>query len=131
MPSFSRHVFVCENERAPANPRGCCKAKGSVKVRAELKSALEAHGLKGIVRANAAGCLDQCEHGVTVVVYPEQVWYGGVTVADIPEIVERHILGGEFVERLMLPGQTHLRGCLAAAPLARPDPGAADDPSEA
>src|SRR5215471_17440440 len=79
VPSFQRHVFVCINERAPDNPKGCCKAKGGVDVRDRLKAELSAHGLSKIIRANNAGCLDQCETGVTVVVYPEQVWYGRVT----------------------------------------------------
>ena len=55
------------------------------------------------MRANASGCLDACEFGVSVVVYPEQVWYGGVTTADVDEIVERHLIGGEVVERLRMP----------------------------
>jgi (2Fe-2S) ferredoxin len=121
MPSLSRHVFVCTNERAPDNPKGCCKAKGAEAVRDELKKRLAQRGLKGVVRANAAGCLDQCEHGVTVVVYPEQVWYGHVTVADIPELIEKHIVGGEFVERLMLPDQHHLGGARRSLPLAVPE----------
>jgi (2Fe-2S) ferredoxin len=62
------------------------------------------------VRANNAGCLDQCEQGVTVVVYPEQVWYGHVTVDDLDELIDKHIVGGEVVERLMLPDQPHLEG---------------------
>jgi (2Fe-2S) ferredoxin len=57
---------------------------------------------------------------VSVVVYPEQVWYGHVTVDDIPELVEKHIIGGEFVERLMLPDQPHLKGATSAPPLAIP-----------
>lgn len=108
MPSFERHVFVCINERPADHPKGCCKAKGGVEVRDELKRALKARGIEKIVRANNSGCLDQCEHGVTVLVYPEQVWYGGVTLADIPELVEKHLVGGEAVERLMIPGQPHL-----------------------
>ena len=55
------------------------------------------------MRANKSGCLDQCEHGPTVVVYPDAVWYGRVTEADIDEIIERHIIGGEPVARLRLP----------------------------
>lgn len=117
MPHYQRHVFVCINERAPDNPRGCCKGKGSVQVRDALKSALAQRGLKGVVRANNAGCLDQCEHGVTMVVYPEQVWYGGVTVDDVNEIIEKHILGGEYVQRLMIPDQPHLRGATSGPPL--------------
>jgi (2Fe-2S) ferredoxin len=108
MPSFQRHVFVCINERPADHPKGCCKARGGVEVRDKLKEALAARGLSKIVRANNAGCLDQCEQGVTVVVYPEQVWYGGVTVDDIQEIVEQHLIGGRPVERLMLPNQPHL-----------------------
>jgi (2Fe-2S) ferredoxin len=73
-------------------------------VRAAFKDELERQGLKGLARANAAGCLDACAHGPTVVVYPEGVWYGGVTPADVREIVERHLLGGERVERLLIPG---------------------------
>ena len=101
-------MFVCVNERAADHPRGCCKAKGGIEVRDRLKSELTLRGLSKTIRANTAGCLDQCEAGVTVVVYPEQVWYGGVTVDDVPEIVERHLIGGELVTRLLLPDQPQL-----------------------
>lgn len=117
MPSYQRHVFVCLNERAPEHPRGCCKAKGSEAVQQALKREVSARGLAEVVRANKAGCLDQCEHGVTVVVYPEQVWYGGVTVDDVAEIVDRHIIGGQFVTRLMIPDQPHLAGATAGRAL--------------
>jgi len=110
VPNFQRHVFVCINERAADHPKGCCMAKGGAQVRDELKQQLKAHGLGKQVRANNAGCLDQCEHGVSIVVYPEQVWYGGVTVADVAEIVERHIIGGQPVERLLIPDQPQLAG---------------------
>src|ERR1043165_8441881 len=73
MPSFQRHVFVCVNERPADDPRGCCKSKGGVEVRDRLKKELKARGIAKIVRANNAGCLDQCARGVSVVVYPEQV----------------------------------------------------------
>lgn len=104
MARFEHHVFVCENVRPPENPRGCCAAKGSGEVRAKLKELLDQRGLKGRVRANSAGCLDQCAHGVTMVVYPEQVWYGRVTVADLPEIVDAIERGG-VVERLRIPDE--------------------------
>ncbi len=102
---FRHHVFVCENRRDPSDPRGCCAAKGGEAVRDAFKAELARRGLKGQVRANAAGCLDACATGPTVVVYPEGVWYGHVTPADVPEIVERHLLKGEPVERLRLPAQ--------------------------
>jgi (2Fe-2S) ferredoxin len=110
MPTLQRHVFVCVNERAANNPKGCCKLKGAEQVRDQLKKKLAELGLKGVVRANNAGCLDQCSEGVTVVIYPEQVWYGHVTPADIEEIVEKHLIGGEVVARLLLPDQPHLAG---------------------
>jgi len=71
-------------------------------VRDEFKRLLHERGIKGRIRANAAGCLDQCSRGVSVVVYPEQVWYGRVAVGDVSEIVERHIFGGVPVERLRM-----------------------------
>jgi (2Fe-2S) ferredoxin len=108
MPFFQRHVFVCTNERAPDHPRGSCKLKGSPEVRDALKAELKKRGISKIIRANNAGCLDQCEQGITLVVYPEQVWYGFVTVADVQEIVEKHLIGGEIVTRLLLPDQPQL-----------------------
>ena len=101
-------MFVCINERPADHPKGCCKAKGGPEVRDELKKQLKTRGISKLVRANNSGCLDQCEQGVTVVVYPEQVWYGHVTVDDIVEIVEKHLIGGEVVTRLLLPEQPHL-----------------------
>lgn len=102
MPLYERHVFVCGNTREAGHPRGCCSAKGSDAVRDAFKSELKARGLNKRIRANQAGCLDQCEHGVAVVVYPEQVWYGFVQASDVAEIVESHLVGGRPVERLRL-----------------------------
>jgi (2Fe-2S) ferredoxin len=101
-PHLERHVFICTNRREPGNPKGCCADKGADEVRDTFKKLVHERGMKGRVRANAAGCLDQCARGVTVVVYPEQVWYGGVTAADVPEIVESHLLQGVPVERLRM-----------------------------
>ena len=102
MAQFERHVFVCQNEREAGHPRGCCAEKGSPAIRDAMKEACTKAGLRGRVRVNQAGCLDQCEHGVTVVVYPEAVWYGFVRIEDVAEIVESHLTGGRPVERLRL-----------------------------
>ncbi len=107
MAAFEMHLFVCTNERKEGHPRGCCAAKGSEAIRERLKSMVAEHGLKGRVRVNAAGCLDQCEHGVTVVVYPEGVWYGFVTPDDVDEVFQSHVVEGRVVERLRLTA-----GCL-------------------
>lgn len=74
--------------------------KGSEELRARFKEALKERRLHGRMRANASGCLDSCEHGASIVVYPDAVWYGGVTVDDVEEIIESHLVGGVPVERL-------------------------------
>lgn len=102
MARYKHHIFICTNRRDPADPRGSCNADGSEKLRARFKDEVGRRGLKKTVRANSAGCLDHCEHGPTVVVYPEAVWYGKVQVEDVAEIIESHILGGRPVERLLL-----------------------------
>jgi (2Fe-2S) ferredoxin len=102
MPVFERHVFICTNQRPPDSPRGSCDPEGKRALQSLFKAAVARRGLKGRVRANASGCLDQCEHGPTVVVYPEAVWYGGVGPDDVEEIVESHLVGGVPVERLRL-----------------------------
>ena len=99
---FRHHVFVCENRRPADDPRGCCAAKVSEAIRAALKAEIARRGLKREVRANAAGCLDACAYGPSIVVYPEGVWYGGVRVEDVPEIVESHLVNGVPVERLRM-----------------------------
>lgn len=103
MARFERHIFVCMNQRPAGHPRGCCAGKDADAIRLRFKDELGRRGFKGRVRANQAGCLNQCAKGVVVVVYPEQVWYGGVTLADVDEIIERHIGRGEVVDRLVIP----------------------------
>lgn len=102
MKRFDKHIFICENKRPADDPRGCCFDKGGSDVRQEFKIRLKEMGLKGTVRANTSGCLDACEFGVSVVVYPEQIWYGGVKVSDVDEIVNEHIINNRPVERLMI-----------------------------
>lgn len=110
MAPFERHIFVCGNERSPGHPRGSCDPHGDGHLHKAFKRALADRGLQRRVRANKAGCLDQCEHGPTVVVYPDVVWYGGVREADVQEIVDSHIVGGVPVARLRLAD-----GCINTA----------------
>lgn len=102
MAKFNKHIFVCTNQRPEGHPGGCCDPAGSGDLQREFKTCLARSGVEASVRANKAGCLDQCEHGPTVVVYPEGIWYGNVTLNDVNEIVQSHILGGRPVERLRI-----------------------------
>lgn len=120
MPKLQRHVFVCVNQRPEGHPKGCCADKGSAHVRELFKEGLERRGLKGIVRANAAGCLDMCALGVTVVIYPEAVWYKGVKAEHVEEIIEKHVVGGEIVERLLMREAMGDAGATRLPPLSLP-----------
>jgi (2Fe-2S) ferredoxin len=102
MNRFNKHIFICENKRPEGHLRGCCAEKGSAEIRELFKLRLKELGLNAEVRANSAGCLDACEFGVSVVVYPEQIWYGAVTKNDVEEIIHSHIIGDNPVERLKI-----------------------------
>ena len=103
MSYFKHHVFFCCNQRAEGE--SCCANHGAAELQAYAKDRVAALGLKGKgkVRINKAGCLDRCAGGPVAVVYPEGTWYTFVDNTDIDEIVDRHLLKGEVVERLVLP----------------------------
>jgi (2Fe-2S) ferredoxin len=100
-PYYEAHVFCCTNRRPAGHPRGCCAEKNGEALRDHMKSRAKELGLKN-VRVNNAGCLDRCELGPTLVIYPEGVWYTCATKADIDEVLETHLVKGGRVERLML-----------------------------
>lgn len=102
MSFFAKHVFFCVNERE--NGAQCCAGCGAPELQAYAKErikALKKNG-KGRIRINRAGCLDRCDEGPVMVVYPEAVWYQYVDKADIDEIIEEHLLGNRPVERLRI-----------------------------
>ncbi len=103
MTAFTHHIFICGNRRPEGHPRGCCDPTESGSLRDCFKKELQARGLQATVRANHAGCLDQCELGPTVVIYPQGIWYGRVTPADVPRIIEETVVGGRVVEELRIP----------------------------
>jgi (2Fe-2S) ferredoxin len=103
MPKPERHVLVCLNARPPGNPKGSCVEKGSEQVFDHLKALVKERGLGDSVIVNRANCLKHCSRGVTVAVYPENVWYAGVTVADTESIFADHLKEGHPVERLLMP----------------------------
>jgi (2Fe-2S) ferredoxin len=102
LPLFEHHVFVCHNTRPVDAPRPSCTADGKSELHTQLQQLTKAAGLGNTVRINKSLCLDQCEHGPTVVVYPEAIWYGHVKPEDAAEIVQEHLINGRPVERLRL-----------------------------
>lgn len=103
MSYYERHVFFCMNQRDDGRP--CCAAHDADQMQLHAKSRLKKLGLagQGKIRINKSGCLDRCDEGPCIVVYPEAVWYTYVDEHDIDEIIDRHLIGGEPVERLRLP----------------------------
>ena len=98
---YDSHIFCCVNERPPSHRRGCCAAKGSLALCNYMCRRGMALGLDRI-RVNQAACLNRCELGPTMVIYPEGVWYTYATEDDIDEILRCHVIGGRRVERLLL-----------------------------
>jgi (2Fe-2S) ferredoxin len=103
---YKHHVFFCQNHRDPGD-RPCCADKGAAAALDHAKKRVKQLGLSGpgAVRINKAGCLDRCELGPVVVIYPEAVWYTYVDNQDIDEIVDSHLREGKIVERLLIDPQ--------------------------
>ncbi|ROR29570.1 (2Fe-2S) ferredoxin domain-containing protein [Inmirania thermothiophila] len=109
MPYYRRHLFFCENQREEGEP--CCARFGASELRQYAMERCKALGIfgPGGVRVQRAGCLGRCDEAPVAVVYPDGVWYTYVDRSDIDEIVERHLVGGEVVERLRLPDEPPAR----------------------
>ena len=102
MSHFKHHLFFCCNQREPG--ANCCNNHGAQDLRDYAKNKVKALGLasEGKVRINQAGCLDRCDKGPVLVVYPEAVWYTYIDREDIDEIVTEHLQHGRVVERLKI-----------------------------
>ncbi len=98
---FSKHIFICNHRRDPESNRKSCGDKGE-ELRIEFAQRLAQMGLKDEVRANKCGCLDACELGPVVVIYPQRFWYNNVAMSDIPEIIEKSIIRNKPIKRLMI-----------------------------
>src|SRR5437660_174334 len=105
-----RYLFVCTNRRADDDAKGSCACRGSEEIRAALKDQLAARGLAKLgARVCKSSCLDQCSSGVCILVEPDHFFYGRVTLADLPQIVEG-IASGQRVERLVLTAEDLAKG---------------------
>ena len=102
-----RYLFVCINRRGEDNPKGCCAAKDSEEVYRALKEEVAVRGLAKLeARVCTSSCLDQCDTGVSVLVEPDHFFYGRVSAADVPEIVDG-LVTGQPVKRLMVNADQH------------------------
>jgi len=101
MKKFERHIFICINKGTAEKPKGC-GLEESEEIQKALKAKVKELGLNKQVRVNKSGCLGACAWGITAVVYPEQVWYGGIKIDDIDEILNEHLIKGNPVERLII-----------------------------
>ena len=99
---FASHIFCCTNRREPGHSRGCCAEKDAEKLRDYMKNKIKELKLPK-TRVNASGCLDRCELGPTMVIYPEGIWYSCKTKEDIDEVIREHLQNGRVVDRLKLP----------------------------
>ena len=99
---YQHHVFFCLNQRD--NGEACCQDKGSEAAFDYMKSRAKKLGLTGAgkTRINRSGCLDRCELGPLMVIYPQAIWYTFVDNEDIDEIIESHLVNGKIVERLVV-----------------------------
>lgn len=99
---YDKHIFICVNQRAAGAARKSCGEAHGMEIVDAFKKKLKERDLPIKLRAQKAGCLDICDFGQTLVVYPEGVFYVGVTLNDVDEIIEEHIVNNRVVERLKL-----------------------------
>ena len=97
---FEHHVFICSHERPLDAKRASCSSKESLALMKAVKTAAKAEGITDI-RVQKSGCLGQCEHGISCVVYPEGIWYSLKGEENIPELLE-HLSSGTIAEGLRM-----------------------------
>lgn len=102
MPKRARYLWVCTNERPVGHPSGSCAVGGSRELLDALKQGAAERGLKARARVCGSTCLDLCWAGPAVAVMPDHVFYGGVKLEDVPDILDS-LEHGTVVERLVLP----------------------------
>jgi (2Fe-2S) ferredoxin len=100
---YQHHVFFCINQRDDG--RASCNDCGALDAQKYAKKRIKELHLNGPhkIRINQAGCLDRCELGPVLVVYPEGTWYTYVDHHDIDEIIDSHLVHGKIVQRLLIP----------------------------
>ena len=97
---FDKHIFICTNQKTGDKP--CCGEERGMAIVKEFQRQISERGLKGKVRAQRSGCLDACDFGPSLVIYPEGTYYGHISVSDVSRIIDEHVLGNKVIEELEL-----------------------------
>ncbi|MEO5338898.1 MAG: (2Fe-2S) ferredoxin domain-containing protein [Magnetococcus sp. MYC-9] len=116
-PLYDLRIYYCVNSRDAGHPQGDCSRRGAQDLQNHLVERLKQLPESCRVRVSSSGCLNRCQSGPALVIYPQGVWYRYRSQADINEIVQRHLLGGEQVQRLLISA-------------ADPTPGGKDPPRQ-
>ena len=102
-PLYDMRIFCCVNSRDTDHPRPSCSQRGAVDLQGYFAAQVQqSPDVLGRIRVNTSGCLNRCELGPTLVIYPQGVWYCYRTQADLDEILQSHVIGGVLVQRLLL-----------------------------
>ena len=99
-PKYHKHIFICRKDREPNHPGGDCANRVGNEIRMRFVKLINQNGLKGKVGADKSGCLDVCEFGPAIVIYPQNIWYTGITIEDVDEIFEKSIIGDGIVDHI-------------------------------
>jgi len=100
---YEKHIFICANQKAEG--KVCCGEAHGMELVNKFREVLKENGLQGTVRAQRAGCLDECKNGPTLVIYPEGTYYGNVTIERVEEIVKMHVMQNKIVTDLELKSE--------------------------
>lgn len=103
MPKPKIQILVCTNERAEGAAKPSCGPRGGLELYRRFKDGVRARGIRDHVMVVRTGCLKHCSRGITVNIWPANLWYSGVTLDDVDEILDRSVVAGEDVERLRMP----------------------------
>jgi (2Fe-2S) ferredoxin len=99
---YQKHLFICTNQRPEGAGKPSCGEAHGLELISEFKKLIKEKGLSVEIRTQKTGCLDLCDHGPVLVVYPEGLFYQHVQLSDVAEIVDEHLVANRVVERLVL-----------------------------
>lgn len=103
MPKPRIQILVCNNERPSDARKPSCGRRGALEVYRRFKDGVRERNIRDRVMVVRTGCLKHCSQGITVNLWPLNLWYRRVTLDDVDEILDRSVIDGEEIERLRMP----------------------------